>query len=73
MGNIEENGENVDSVTLIGKTIKDNDNNSTALVISSEFAKELDMENSKVSMSLLYDSDGNRYLLVTKYYKEIVV
>lgn len=72
MGNTEENDYG-DSVMSIGKTIRDNDNNSTALIIPNEFAKSLDIENSKVLMSMLNDFDGNRHLLISKYYKEIVI
>lgn len=71
MDNIE--GNDSHSNRLIGKTIKDIDNNSTALVIPKEYVKELDIENSKISMSLLDDFSGNRYLIVTKYYNEIVM
>lgn len=43
------------------------------LTIPIGFAKELGIERSKVSMSLLDDSEGNRHLLVTKLHKEIVM
>jgi hypothetical protein len=43
------------------------------LVIPNEFAKELKIENSKVSMSLIKDLDGNKHLLVSKAYVEIVL
>ena len=69
MGNIKESND----IPLIGKTIRDNDNNSTALIIPKEFAKELDIENPKVLMSLTDDISGNRYLTVSKYYHEIVI
>jgi hypothetical protein len=63
-----------EGIPLIGKTIKiDDENISTALIIPKEFAKELGIENSKVSMSLLDDFSGNRHLLVTKYHDEIVI
>ncbi len=71
MGNIE--GNDSHNNRLIGKTIRDIDNNSTALVIPMEFAKELDIENSKVTMFLLNDFDGNKHLIVSKYYNEIVI
>ena len=59
---------------IISKTIQDIiDGNSTALVIPREFAKELQIENSKVSMSLIKDLDGNNHLLVSKAYVEIVL
>ncbi len=58
---------------LIGRTIRDINNNSTALIIPKEFAKELNIENSKVAMFLLKDFDDNKYLAVTKYHKEIVI
>ncbi len=50
MGNTEENDGNSDGATLIGKTIKDNDSNSTALVIPKEFAKALGTENSNINV-----------------------
>ena len=71
MSNIKEN--DGDSVLMIGKTNKNDDDNTTYLVIPNEFAKALDIENSRVSMSLLDDCDGDRHLLVTKYNKEIVI
>jgi hypothetical protein len=56
MDNIKDNDINVGYVPIIGKTIKiDDDNKSTALVIPKEFAMELEIENSKVSMFLLDD------------------
>jgi len=59
---------------VIGKTTQDiNECNSTALVIPKEFAKELQIENSKVSMSLIMDLDGRKHLLVSKAYVEIVL
>ncbi len=58
---------------LIEKTIRNIDNSSTALIIPKEFAKELDIENSKVMMYLLKDFDGNKHLVVSKYYNEIVI
>lgn len=62
------------SAPIIGKTIQDiSDGNSTALVIPKEFAKELQIENSKVSMSLIKDLDGNKHLLISKAYMEIVL
>lgn len=67
----------VDNFTIapiIGKTIQDiNEGNTTALVIPKEFAKELKIENSKVSMTLIKDLDGNKHLLVSKAYVEIVL
>ncbi len=71
MSNIKENYG--DSVTLIGKTLRDNDNDSPALIIPKGFAKKVGIENSKVSMSLLDDLDGNKHIVLTKYYKEIVI
>lgn len=43
------------------------------MIIPEEFAKALGIEKSKVSMSLLNDFGGNRYLVVSKYFKEIVI
>ena len=66
--------ENFTNAPIIGKTIQDiNHGNSTALVIPKEFAKELNIENSKVSMSLINDLDGNKHLLISKAYLEIVL
>ena len=58
---------------LIGKIVRDNDNDCIALIIPKEFVKQLGIENSKVSMSLLDDFDGDKYLIVTKYHNEIVM
>jgi hypothetical protein len=70
MGDVD-NGTNA---PIIGKTIQDIlDGSSTALVIPKEFAKELHIENSKVSMSLIKDLDGRKHLLVSKAYVEIVL
>jgi antitoxin component of MazEF toxin-antitoxin module len=66
--------ENFINAPIMGKTIQDiNDGNTTALVIPKEFAKELKIENSKVSMSLIKDLDGNKHLLISKVYIEIVL
>ncbi len=53
MGNTKENNGNGDKAMLIGKTIRNDYDNYTSLVIPKEFAKKLDIENSKVSMSLI--------------------
>lgn len=63
----------LNSVTYVGKTIRDTDNNSTALIIPTEFAKELDIENSNVIISILNDFYGKRHLLVSKYSREILI
>ena len=66
--------DNFINAPILGKTIQDiNDGNYTALIIPKEFAKELKIENSKVSMSLIKDLDGNKHLLVSKAYVEIVL
>ena len=66
--------ENFTNAPILGKTIQDiSDGNSTALVIPKEFAKELQIENSKVSMSLIKDLEGNKHLLISKAYVEIVL
>jgi len=44
-----------DNLTALGKTRRSTKNDSIYLTIPNQFAKELDIENSKVSMSLLYD------------------
>ena len=65
---------NFTNAPIIGKTIQDiNEGNSTALIIPKEFARELQIENSKVSMSLIKDLDGNKHILVSKAYVEIVL
>ncbi len=71
MRNTKENNDNV--VPLVGNIIRDDDNNSTALIIPKEFVRALDIENSKVLMSLLDDFHGNRHLIVTKCYDEFVI
>ena len=66
--------DNFTNAPIISKTIQDiNDGNSTALVIPQEFARELQIENSKVSMSLIKDLDGKKHLLISKAYVEIVL
>ena len=66
--------DNFTNVPIISKTIQDiSDSNSTALVIPKEFAKELQIQNSKVSISVVKDLDGNKHLLVSKAYVEIVL
>jgi hypothetical protein len=66
--------ENFTNASIAGRTIQDiNEGNSTALVIPKEFARELQIENSKVSMSLIKDLSGNKHLLVSKAYVEIVL
>ncbi len=71
MGNVVEN--DFYDTRLIGKTIRDIDNNSTALIIPKEISEELGIENSKVSMLLLKDFDDSKHLVVSKHYKEIVM
>jgi hypothetical protein len=71
MGNFVEN--DFLKARLIGKTIRDIDNNSTDLVIPKKLAKELNIESSKVSMSLLGNYGSNNHLVVTKYHDEIVI
>ncbi|HEX5187604.1 MAG TPA: hypothetical protein VFV86_12010 [Nitrososphaeraceae archaeon] len=43
------------------------------MTVPKEFAKELDIENCKVSMTLLRDFNGRKHLLVSKYYREITM
>ncbi len=66
------NIKNDDGPALIGRTYR-NDNKSTLLVIPADLAKILQIENSKVSMSLLNDFHGNKHLMVSKHYDEIVI
>lgn len=66
--------ENFTNAPVMGKTIREiNDGSSTALVIPKEFARELQIENSKVSMSLIKDLNGIKHLLVSKAYLEILI
>lgn len=66
--------DNFTNAPVISKTIQDiNEGNSTALIIPKEFAKELQIENTKVSMTLIKDLDGNKHLLISKAYMEIVL
>lgn len=50
-----------------------NDDNFRSLIVSKELAKNLQIENSKMSLSLMKDFDGNKHLVVSKYYNEIVL
>ena len=67
MSNIE-----YDGVTLIGRTYR-NDDKSSLLTIPAELAKILEIENSKVLMTLLKDFEDNRYLVISKFHHEIVI
>lgn len=69
----DDNNKNIQDDTIIGKTIKSIDDNSTALIIPQEFAKELNIENSMVSMFLIDGLFGKRYLIVSKYSREIKI
>ena len=69
MNNIKDNCSS--NVTVIGRTYRGDE--STLLVIPNELAKNLQIENSKVSLLLLNDFDGNKHLVVTKFQKEIVI
>ena len=64
MSNIENDDDN--NVTFNGRTQPNENDNSTSLIIPLELAKELDIENSKVLISLLYDYEGNKHLLDIK-------
>ena len=61
-----------DGAPLTGRTFR-NDDKSTLLAIPNELAKSLQIENSKVSMLLSCDFDGNKHLAISKYHKEIVI
>lgn len=69
MSNINSNS---DACTL-SKTIRDIDNGSTALIIPNDLAKELDIEDSKVSMTIILGLFDKKHLVVSKYYKEIKI
>ncbi len=62
-----------DSVTSIGRTCRNEHDNSTTLTIPKEFAEKLKIENSKVLVSLLEDHEGINYLLINKLYTEIMI
>jgi hypothetical protein len=61
-----------EGVTIIGRTYR-NDDMSTILIIPTELAKQLQIENSKVSMSLLDGFGGIKHLLVSKSQREITI
>ena len=64
MGNVD----NFTNAPIVGKTIRDiNDGNSTALVIPKEFARELQIENYRVSKSIIVDPEDNGHLLVSEF------
>ena len=71
MSDIENDDDN--NVTFIGKTQQNENDNSTSLIIPLESAKELDIVDSKVSISLLYDYEGNKHLLIFKFHREILI
>lgn len=71
MSNIE--NVNDDSITFIGRTQQNENENSTNLTIPNQFAKELHIENSQVSISLLYDYEGSKHLLISKFHREILI
>ncbi len=58
--------------TLVGRTYS-NDEESTLTTVPKELARNLQIENSKVSMSPMKDFDGNKHLGASKYYNEIVL
>jgi hypothetical protein len=68
------NGKGNRSLVLYSRTYSsDDDDNATVLTVPKEFAKELDIENCKVLMTLLCDFSGRKHLLISKYHKEIVL
>ena len=71
MSNIENDDDN--NVTFIGRTLQNENDNSTSLIIPLESAKELGIEDSKVSICLLYDYEGNKHLLISKFHREILI
>ena len=71
MSNIENDDDN--NVTFIGRTRPNKNDNSTSLIIPLELSKELDIEGSKVSISLLYNYERNKHLLISKFHKEILI
>ena len=71
MSDIENADDN--SITFIGRTQQNENDNSTSLVIPLELAKELDIENSKISIFLLYDYEGSKHLIISKFHREILI
>ncbi|CAN5814345.1 hypothetical protein BH23THE1_BH23THE1_12310 [soil metagenome] len=68
------NGNDNRGLILYSRTRRsDNDDNATTLTIPKELAKELDIENCKVSMTVLFDYKGSKHLMITKHYREIVL
>ena len=62
------------NIVPFGRTHESNtDFNSTTLTLPTKLAKELDIENCKVSMTLLRDFNGHKHLLVSKYHREIII
>ena len=53
--------------------MQNNIDNSTTLTIPLELAKELNIENSKVTIYLLYDYEGSKHFLMSKFHREIVI
>lgn len=68
MGNIEYND---DGAAIIGRTYR-NDENSISITIPKEAANGLDL-GSKVMISLLENRDGDRSLLISRLYREIII
>lgn len=62
-----------DYITILGKTHRNIVDDSIYLEIPAQFANELKIENSRVYISLLYDNEGNRNLLISKFHREIVI
>ena len=68
------NGKDGKSLVLHGITYSSNsDDNTTTLSIPKEFAKELDIENCKVSITVLHGFGGHKHLIISKYHREIVL
>ena len=61
--------DNIDeNVILTGRIFRnEEDNDSTNPIISKEFAKELQIENYRVSMSIIVDPKDNGHLLVSEF------
>ena len=62
-----------DTATFIGRTLQNENDNSTGLIIPLELSKELYIENSKVLISILCDYEGNKYLLISKFHREVLI
>ena len=62
-----------DSLPVLGKTHKSIEEDLVCLTIPNHIIKELGIENSRVSISLLYDYGDGKHLLISKFHREIIL